>query len=225
MDMNLILNSKEYAALSKKQHGTGKISAMDFLRDKEKLARSIDKELTGAETEYMKVLLYAAALGAAPFGTGGEKILLDMFNIDKRERSLQIAKNAGLSSLLLDDLGKECLGDDTTVQRQILIMIDMVTVYLPAMTEEVIEEISSDVISHSSPGMVFCSDELMDKYVLKPEEREIAPEDSKKIALQETQMRKAIALAQSRWMKDADIWPFLIGKKESDLLSDAASAY
>ena len=213
-DVNKIMYSLYYRALTQQQHGDGTNSAASFLYAKERIANSVLKNFGIVNSPYMEVLLKLDALPAAPFGTGGTELLTEKYGYNKTDYIVKIANELKLSDDVVSAFDDRESG---SLQRNVLKAVNAVLEKSNGPTSESEQAIISDISTNSlrTPRgsiNVGVSRKLLEDCT------SITPSASslKKIAGQKEDMAEAIEKAKSKGFK-GDMVLYLLGSKETDL--------
>jgi len=213
-DVNKIMYSLYYRALTQQQHGDGTNSAADFLHSKDRIAAAVLKSFGVEDAPYMEVLLKLDASASAPFGTGGTELLTEKYGYNKADYIVKIANELELSDKVVSAFDER---DNGSAERGVLKAINMVLERSNGPTIEREQEIASDIIANSERTprgsiRISISQAIFDRC----NSVTLSAASLDKIAQQKEDMDKAIKYLQSKDIK-GDLVLYLLGSKETDL--------
>jgi hypothetical protein len=139
-DMDKILYSPYFAALSARKHG--KSDADTYLDGKDSLTRRL-AEKYGAERELTKALLYARELGNPPLGDVGEKFMRDELGTTPLQASVAIANDLGLSPELVGEL--QNLDSPSTKEGIIVNFVNTTCDRLPILCPSIVDKLYENI--------------------------------------------------------------------------------
>ena len=199
-DKSKILYSPYYAALAWRQHGTGNITAKDFLTQKIELIKLIVARYFGnnRDTSCIEMLALADSLSTTPFGFGGEKVLKESLGYDKDKLTMIIAEELNLSEFMQNHLDRDTPEIDAS--DAIIRWLDKKLEGVDLLTDEIKQEILNS------------SDEDMSKVTTPP----LSPEEIEKTNEQERRMEQVIKQAQKQG--NPSPLKYILSTKEKDFV-------
>lgn len=203
-DMNKILYSQYYSALSGKQHGTGVMTEKDFLTDKINLAEQMFSILGGQDSTFLKILFTADSLASAPYGFGGRKALQEVYHYDKNQIVRKIAQELQLSDDLIKSLDRSS-ADEKSLEVILLQKLGDSVENLDRLTPEIKQEF----LACASRGRISKS------FMQQLRETPVSSEQATIMETQASDMHYAISKLGEGQKKNP--LKFLLKTKESDL--------
>lgn len=202
-DMNKVLYSPYYGALSGKQHGTGIMTAKNFLSDKIALAEQMFEMLGGKDPAILRLLLTADSLSASPYGFGGKDVLQGAYNFDQNQTTLKIAKELQLSDIIIESLDRSPTAKkslETTIVESLGEPLANVDIITPEIKQEYLQHVANRKMPRD--------------FIERLKNQPVSQEQASRIAMQESHMRHAISKLNEQQRKNP--LKYLLGTKEMD---------